>query len=344
MGPVSHPGSVVRAAGRIAAAIALTAATLVAALLLSQPAGAQSVSELQSRVSGAQAKAEALQSRIASQQAELQASRGDAVAAAKREAELNATLAQGQARAAQLQASVDRAQAALQRARAHLRRSTKALSDRLVDIYKHGQTDDIELLLSSDGYDDLASRAEYLQRIHDADSALVDRTRDLRAEVDRRLTAVSATRDEQVQHNAEVAAARDQIAAVRAQAEARSSALVSAMNSQQAAIAQLHGEVERWQKQVQHQQQISAAAAEQQVSTAMDDWAIPESIVMCESGGDYSAVNPSSGAGGAYQILPSTWRLYGGEGLPQDASPEEQARIAALIWADSGASAWECAQ
>ncbi len=35
---------------------------------------------------------------------------------------------------------------------------------------------------------------------------------------------------------------------------------------------------------------------------------------MCESGGDYGAVNPSSGAGGAYQILPSTWALYGGKG------------------------------
>ena len=51
------------------------------------------------------------------------------------------------------------------------------------------------------------------------------------------------------------------------------------------------------------------------------DWAIPESIVMCESGGNCEAVNPSSGAGGAYQILPSTWDLYGGEGDPEDASP-----------------------
>ena len=39
---------------------------------------------------------------------------------------------------------------------------------------------------------------------------------------------------------------------------------------------------------------------------------------MCESGGNYGAVNPSSGAGGAYQILPSTWRLYGGKGSPQE--------------------------
>ena len=36
---------------------------------------------------------------------------------------------------------------------------------------------------------------------------------------------------------------------------------------------------------------------------------------MCESGGDYSALNPSSGAGGAYQIIPSTWDLYGGRAL-----------------------------
>jgi len=65
--------------------------------------------------------------------------------------------------------------------------------------------------------------------------------------------------------------------------------------------------------------------------------------VMCESGGNYGALNPSSGAGGAYQILPSTWALYGGAGAPQDASKEEQDRIAAEIWADSGGSAWACA-
>ena len=64
---------------------------------------------------------------------------------------------------------------------------------------------------------------------------------------------------------------------------------------------------------------------------------------MCESGGNFQALNPSSGAGGAYQILPSTWRLYGGEGLPHQAPPAEQHRIAAMIWADSGPAAWVCA-
>jgi hypothetical protein len=75
---------------------------------------------------------------------------------------------------------------------------------------------------------------------------------------------------------------------------------------------------------------------------ASGGYSIPSSIVQCESGGNYSAVNPSSGAGGAYQILPSTWRAYGGQGLPQDASPAEQAQIASEIYARQGASAWTC--
>lgn len=77
-------------------------------------------------------------------------------------------------------------------------------------------------------------------------------------------------------------------------------------------------------------------------SYASSGYSIPSSIVDCESGGDWGAVNPSSGAGGAYQILPSTWAAYGGTGLPQDASPAEQSAIAARIYATQGSSAWSC--
>jgi peptidoglycan hydrolase-like protein with peptidoglycan-binding domain len=77
-------------------------------------------------------------------------------------------------------------------------------------------------------------------------------------------------------------------------------------------------------------------------TTSSGGYSIPASIVQCESGGSYSAVNPSSGAGGAYQILPSTWQAYGGQGLPQDAPAAEQDRIAAEIYARQGGSAWSC--
>lgn len=70
----------------------------------------------------------------------------------------------------------------------------------------------------------------------------------------------------------------------------------------------------------------------------------PEYIKQCESGGDYSAVNPTSGAGGAWQFLPSTWRSVGGTGLPQNASPAEQDYRAAILWdGGRGAGHWACA-
>ena len=73
-------------------------------------------------------------------------------------------------------------------------------------------------------------------------------------------------------------------------------------------------------------------------------WAIPAPIVMCESGGNYRAVNKGgSGAGGAYQIMPSTWAAHGGKGLPQNAPPAEQDGIAGEIWnGGAGRSQWSC--
>lgn len=69
-------------------------------------------------------------------------------------------------------------------------------------------------------------------------------------------------------------------------------------------------------------------------------WAIPGSIVMCESGGDYGAVNPGSGARGAYQLLPSTYYGHGGDG---SWSPQDQDRVAARVWnGGAGRSQWVC--
>ena len=70
----------------------------------------------------------------------------------------------------------------------------------------------------------------------------------------------------------------------------------------------------------------------------------PEYIKQCESGGDYGAVNSSSGAGGAWQFMPGTWRSVGGTGLPQNATPAEQDYRASILWAGgAGASHWDCA-
>ncbi len=63
-------------------------------------------------------------------------------------------------------------------------------------------------------------------------------------------------------------------------------------------------------------------------------------VIQAESGGNASAVNPTSGAGGLYQFLPSTWHALGFSGLPQDASVAEQNAAFAKEYAQSGTSAW----
>ena len=63
-------------------------------------------------------------------------------------------------------------------------------------------------------------------------------------------------------------------------------------------------------------------------------------MIQAESGGNASAVNPYSGAGGLYQFLPSTWQALGFSGLPQDASVAEQNAAFAKEYAESGTGAW----
>jgi hypothetical protein len=73
-------------------------------------------------------------------------------------------------------------------------------------------------------------------------------------------------------------------------------------------------------------------------------WAIPYAIVLCESGGQDLTPN-SAGASGYYQIIPSTWKLFGGSGpAAYLASKSEQDAVASRIWnGGAGASNWVCA-
>ena len=79
-------------------------------------------------------------------------------------------------------------------------------------------------------------------------------------------------------------------------------------------------------------------------ATPVSAGAAPGSFQSCvitrESGGNPSAVNASSGAGGLYGFLPSTWQALGHSGLPENASVAEQNQAFAQEYAQSGGSAW----
>jgi peptidoglycan hydrolase CwlO-like protein len=327
---------------RARAAAALAAAAAVGCALAAAASG-QTVGELNAKIANAHAQADQLGAEIQARTQELAAARQQAVAAAAREEQLTALLATGEQREAELQAKVEATQGRLSRKRAQLREALRALAARLVAIYEGSAPDPTEVLLNAHGFDDLATRTALLGRIERYDAALASRVRTLKGEVAADLAAARAAHAQAVAYDQRLAAARDQIVAVRARAESQAAALEAAQQSEQSALASLQSQVQTWQQQVVRAEQVSEAQAQQTVTSWVGKWAIPAYIVMCESGGNFGAVNPSSGAGGAYQILPSTWRMYGGAGLPQDASPAEQSRIAAQIWADSGAGAWQCA-
>jgi hypothetical protein len=308
-------------------------------------ASAADVDGLESKVADARAQAGALAADLEAKQAQLVAAQQQAAAAAAHEQRLAALLAVGQQRAAELALAADRAEHRLLLERRRLRRARAALARRLIDIYKTGTPDWAALVLGSDGFEDLVTRSDYLSAIQEADSSLAERVEQVRDLVRHHLTLTRRAKARVDAYNARLDAARSQIASVRAAAEAEAAELKAIAASRAATIATLQGSIDGWVEDIQAAREAaSAEAAEAEVSRWLGGpFSIPAYIVMCESGGNYGAVNPSSGAGGAYQILPSTWDLYGGQGDPENATKAEQDQIAGEIWADSGPAAWVCA-
>jgi hypothetical protein len=84
----------------------------------------------------------------------------------------------------------------------------------------------------------------------------------------------------------------------------------------------------------------TVAPAVQATVSAVSPGSLPSCTWQPESGGNPSAVNPQTGAGGYYQIVPSTWAAFGGTGLPQDAPMSEQTAVAQRVMAGQGPGAW----
>jgi septal ring factor EnvC (AmiA/AmiB activator) len=307
-------------------------------------AAAAGVDELRAKVDAARREAGALAGELRATQERFAAAQRRSATAAARERRLGTLLASGEERAAALGGKVARSRRRLARERRRLSRARRILADRLVAIYKSGAPSSAEAILSSGDLGDLATRAEYLGRIEDSDSDLAERVARVRGAVRRGLRRVAGLKARADAHNARLAAARAEISAARGAAEAAASELRSVAAARSGSLATLRSRIGEWVGEIEAAEAASRASAEAKVGRWLGGpYSIPTYIVMCESGGNYSALNPTSGAGGAYQILPSTWVLYGGQGAPHEASKAEQDRIAAEIWADSGPSAWVCA-
>jgi septal ring factor EnvC (AmiA/AmiB activator) len=312
------------------------------------PAAAADITALQQKVSNGREEAGSLAGQLQAAQGELAAAEGEAAAAGAREQKLTTLLATGQEKAARLATEVQRTKRRLAAEKRRLHRARAALAARLVAIYESGSPSTAGIILAAGSIDELATRTEYLERIQQSDADLAARVAEVRRTIAAALQRVAALKARVDSYNERLAAARSEVATVRENAELAASHLHSVAAARSAALATLKDKIGQWTSDIQaaraaEAKRISSEEAETEVERWLGGpYSIPAYIVMCESGGNYGAVNPSSGAGGAYQILPSTWKLYGGQGEPQSAPKAEQDRIAAEIWADSGPSAWVC--
>jgi septal ring factor EnvC (AmiA/AmiB activator) len=332
----------------VCAAAALLCGLLLVSLTSATGADAADAGKLESRLAAARDEASSIAAGLRESNEQLALAQSEAAAAEAHEQRLSGLLAEGEERTAALSAKVAQTRRRLAAEKARLRRSRAALAARLVAIDENGSPSAASFLLGSGNYSDLLTQTEYLREISEADSALAARVAAVRDSVRAESKRVALLRERAVAYDERLGAAGAEISAVREAAQAAAAELASVSSGREASLEKLKANIGEWVSEVQEARAAEArlaseAAAEEEVGRWLGGpYSIPTYIVICESGGDYSAVNPSSGAGGAYQILPSTWELYGGKGEPQNGSKAEQDRIAAEIWADSGPSAWVC--
>jgi septal ring factor EnvC (AmiA/AmiB activator) len=295
---------------------------------------------LKDQIGSAQSNAGKLSEQVSAQTARIVSLTEQAHQAGAQAMVVAAQVEEAETRSRELAAELRAAEAKLDRLRSEYAASVKQLEERLVSIYESDTPDELTVLLNSNGYDDLATRSAYLDALHNADRRVAEQVASLRDQVAAHVHQVAGLKQQADDQAQQLTAARANLEASQQAANQAAAAVTAARAQTESSLSDAKGQVAQLEQQLEEQQ---AASDSGNPAFLGGPYSIPTYIVMCESGGNYHALNASSGAGGAYQILPSTWRAYGGEGAPQDAPKEEQDRIAAEIWRDSGPSAWACA-
>ena len=223
------------------AAVALSVA--LAALSMLFAAGPAFAEDLQSELEHKQSKLEEVGERkgvltttISRYGDEIEQLTGEVAAIRSREEAVRVRLEAKQAELDQAVAELTTARDRLVELRARLKRALTALRDRLVAMYETGSPDVLSVIVGSSDVDDLAARAEYLDRIHGMDEAIVGRVRGLRDQVQELVDRLRSAKNR-------IEAARDAIAVekqaltdARASLQSRQGELVAARQRRESVL------------------------------------------------------------------------------------------------------------
>ena len=356
---------------RVVVAVAIAVALAGYALLAPPHSGAsQSLGQLHNELGAQQARSQSLADSVNHLNASISSLESQISLVQSREAAVRESLAADRARLAALQGQISRERNHLAQLRATLAKAKGILRAQLVSQYESTPPDVVSVILNANGFNDLLEQLNFLGRAKHQQQSIISITQAAKEAADaavKRLTGLQrdvrrVTADTQIRAQA--------LAGMNHLLTSRESALADARSAQRAALAAsesrshaLRAQISR----VEAQQAAARAAARAAAAAAAaaansspspspspsssgpalgpsGGWAIPYAIVECESGGQNLPPN-SAGASGYYQILPSTWKLFGGTGpAAYLASKAEQDAVASRIWNNgAGASNWVCA-
>lgn len=346
------------------AAITAMGALAVAAALPVVSNAAPTLGELHSSLDAAQVQAQNLSAAVSQTSGLISSLGSQIVFVEQREAAVRVQLASEQASLQRTTIALERERRLLARLIARLHRAQSVLASQLVSGYENDNPDLLSVLLDANGFTQLVNQVNYLRAAEQEQKTEITITRQARDQVHAATVRLAALQATYKQMTVASAGREQALVGMNALLDSREAALAQARAAQQAALSAAQARGEALQSEiasVQAQQAAIARAQARQAAAvhtaqasptlptpyglqASGGWVIPAAIVACESGGQNLTPN-SAGASGYYQIIPSTWRQYGGPGpAAYLASKAEQDAVAERIWAGSGPDAWDCAR
>ena len=275
-----------------------------------------------------------------------------------REAAVRADLARERAKLAAVQRALTREQRLLALLRGRLARARMLLARQLVTNYEQAKPNLVSVVLESDGFKDLLDQLTFLRDAQKQQQVIITITREAKARADAAASHLAVLRTNYREITIATAQRVRALAGMNSLLHSKQAALARARGIQQSALVASRARGSHLQAEIGHIEAEQAAAARAAAAASAGGtptpagptygpsggWAIPYAIVLCESGGQNLTPN-SAGASGYYQILPSTWKLFGGTGpAAYLASKGEQDAVASRIWnGGAGASNWVCA-
>jgi septal ring factor EnvC (AmiA/AmiB activator) len=344
---------------------ALVAAAVAVALLTgASSAGASSLGQLHSQLGAQQARQQSLTASIDSMNHLIASLDSQISLVQNREAALATELADDRAKLARVQVSLQKERARLVVLRHRLAIARLRLSRQLVGSYESAKPDLVSVVLNARGFNSLLEQVSFLGQAEHAQQTVITATRVAKAQADQAAQRLAALQRTDTQITQATAIQVRAVAGMNMLLQSKEGALQSARAAQQSALAASRARGAQLRAQIRHveAEQAAAEAAARRAAQAQAQtqaptssgalgptggsggWAIPYAIVLCESGGQNLPPN-SAGASGYYQIIPSTWKLFGGTGpAAYLASKAEQDAVATRIWnGGAGASNWVCA-